>query len=183
MLKKLGVGVFVLVAVLVVVIVAQPTAWHLERSTTIDAPPADVFPLVDDFHAWQRWSPWEQRDPQLVREYFGEESGEGAVYAWRGNDDVGEGRMTITDSVPEEHVAIKLEFLRPMAATNSVRFTFQPTEDGTLVTWSMDGEQGFMAKAFSLVFDMDELVGHDFETGLASLKAEAEGEAGENEAS
>jgi len=176
MLKKIVLGLVVLGLVLLPVVAMQPSAWHVERSANIAAPVSAVYPLVNDLHAWQRWSPWEDRDPNLVREYRGEEAGPGAVYAWSGNDDVGEGRMTITDSVPEEHVALELAFLRPMEATNQARFTFQPTADGTLVTWSMDGERGFVEKAFALVFDVDALVGHDFETGLASLKAEAEGE-------
>jgi len=177
MLKKIALALVVLVVVLVVVIATRPSEFHLERSATVAAPPAAVFPLVNDFHAWRRWSPWEKLDPALKREYSGPSAGTGAVYAWQGNDDVGAGRMTITEGVPDELVAIRLEFLRPFQTTNAARFTFDEAEDGTRVTWGMNGTNGFVAKAFGLVFDVDALVGKDFEAGLAAMKAAAEADA------
>jgi uncharacterized protein YndB with AHSA1/START domain len=177
MLKKIGLGLLVVVVVLVAIVATRPAEWHLERSTTVAAPPAAVFPLVNDFRAWQRWSPWEKLDPNLKREYSGAPAGTGSVYSWQGTDDVGAGRMTITESVPDERVAIQLQFLRPFEATNQVRFTFEEAEDGTRVTWGMDGRNGFVAKAFGMLFDVDALVGKDFEKGLAEMKAAAEADA------
>lgn len=174
MLKKIGLAFLAIVVVFVIVVAMRPSEWHLERSTTVVAPASAVFPLVNDFHAWQRWSPWEKVDPGLKREYTGPTSGTGAVYSWQGSDDVGAGRMTITESVPDALVAINLQFLKPFEAANQVRFTFQPAETSTRVTWAMNGEQGFFGKAFGLVFDMEGLVGADFDRGLAALKAAAE---------
>lgn len=170
MLKRIALGFAAVLAVLVVVIATRPAAFHIERSAAIPAPPAAVFPLINDFHGWQAWSPWEQIDPNMSRTYAGNPQGEGATYAWAGNSNVGEGRMTIVESKPNERVVIRLEFLAPFEATNRATFDLASAGDGTTVTWAMDGENGFMGKAFALFADMDSMIGADFDKGLAAMR-------------
>jgi len=136
-----------------------------------------VFSLINDFHAWPSWSPWEKLDPDMKREISGSPQGKGARYSWSGNDQVGVGSMEITDSSAAEQVKIRLEFKKPWEATNATTFTLVPTTQGTRVTWAMDGENNFGAKAMSMFMNMDELIGKDFEAGLTNLGALAEGAA------
>lgn len=166
------------IGTLLVVVAMRPDKFHIERSAQVKVPPATVFPLVNDFHGWTEWSPWDKLDPNLKRTYSREESGKGAVYAWAGNDEVGEGKMTILESKPDELVVIKLEFLKPFAATNRATFKLAAADGGTHVTWSMDGNNNFMGKAIQLIMDMDKIVGKDFETGLANLNAASQAKAG-----
>jgi uncharacterized protein YndB with AHSA1/START domain len=184
MLKKIGLGFLAVLAVLAVVIATRPGEFRVERSTTIAAPVDVVFPLINDFHQWAKWSPWEKRDLNMKKTFEGAPSGTGAVYAWTGNDQVGEGRMTLTDSKPNERVLIKLEFIKPFAATNQTEFTLSPAAGTTGVTWAMSGNKNFMSKAFSLVMNMDKMIGGDFDKGLVQLKqqAEQEGKRGSDEA-
>jgi hypothetical protein len=132
------------------------------------APPENAFAQVNDFHAWPAWSPW------MKKTFEGAPSGVGAVYAWVGNKQVGEGKMTIEKSTPPSLIGIKLEFIKPFAATNQATFTFTPSAGGTNVTWAMDGQNNFVGKAFSMFMDMDKMIGGDFEKGLASMKSLAE---------
>lgn len=149
------------------------STYELSRSTTVDADPAVVHALVNSFHEWQKWSPWEDLDPDLKRTYTGPDSGVGAHYAWSGNRKAGEGSMVITSVTPLE-IDVKLDFLKPFSASNQVQFILTPHDDGTKVEWRMEGEQtgfwGFVGR----FMNMDKLVGKDFEKGLARLKAEAE---------
>jgi hypothetical protein len=171
-------GVVVVLGVALAIVVSrQPSDFRVTRSTTIDAPPSVVFPLVDDFHKWRGWSPWEKMDPELKRTYEGAPSGEGAVYSWVGNKQVGEGRMTIVESRPDELVRIKLEFFKPFRATNEGTFAFEPTSGQTRVTWSMTGCCNCMFKIMGLFMSMDKMVGKNFEDGLAAMKQLAEGSA------
>jgi hypothetical protein len=147
--------------------------FDIARSTTIQAPPTRVHALVNDFHEWPAWSPWEDVDPALQRTYSGPDSGVGAHYAWSGNRKAGSGSMEITSSTPDE-IDLRLSFLKPWKATNDVTFTLVPAGDGTEVTWRMTGEQKGAAAVFGKVFNMDKLLGKDFEKGLARLKAAAE---------
>jgi hypothetical protein len=174
MLKKILIGIGAVLAVLAIVIALQPSKFRVERSIDMSAPPEAAFAQVNDFHAWSKWSPWEKLDPNMKRSFEGPSAGVGAKYAWVGNDDVGEGRMTIEQSQEPSQIRIKLEFLKPFAATNQTHFTFVKTPEGNKTTWAMEGESGFISKAFSLVMNMDEMVGKDFEKGLAALKANAE---------
>ncbi len=174
MLKKTLIGVATVVVLLVIVVSARPATFHVERSTMVSAPPEAVFSQVNDFHAWPNWSPWEKMDPGMKKTFSGSASGQGSVYSWAGNDKVGEGRMTIEKSDKPSLVSIKLEFLKPFAATNTATFTFTPAADGTKATWAMDGNNNFMSKAFQLFMDMDKMIGKDFEQGLASMKVAAE---------
>jgi hypothetical protein len=174
MLKKILIGLAAAVALLAIVIALQPSTFHIERSTTVAAPPANAFTLVNDFHSWRSWSPWEKLDPGMKRTYEGPATGAGAKYAWSGNDEVGSGTMTIERSDAPSLIGIKLEFFAPFAATNQTTFRFDPVPGGTKVTWAMDGTNNFMSKAFHLVMDMDKMVGADFERGLALLEKAAE---------
>jgi Polyketide cyclase / dehydrase and lipid transport len=148
--------------------------FEVVRKTTIAAPPERVHGLIDDFHAWRQWSPWEDVDPALQREYSGAESGVGAQYAWEGNRKAGKGSMEIVGSAPEQ-IDVRLSFEKPWKATNNVAFVLTPTGDqATEVTWRMTGRNTGFAALMSKVFSMDRLVGKDFEKGLARMKAAAE---------
>lgn len=175
MLKKILIVVVVLLVVLVAVIATRPAEFTVTRSAKIAAAPAVVFPLVNDFHAWADWSPWDSMDPGMKKTYSGAAAGAGATYEWSGNDKVGMGRMTILESKPDERVNIRLEFIKPFAATSETSFDLKPEgANGTDVTWSMTGHNNFMAKAMSLFMNMDKMIGPDFEKGLAAMKSKAE---------
>ena len=174
MLKKVALVVLAIIAVLLVVIATRPDTYRVQRSTTVTAPPALVFGLVNDFHQWAPWSPWGKLDPNMKQTYDGPSAGVGAIYFWSGNDKVGEGRMTITESVAPERIVIKLEFIKPWEGNNVTTFTFAPQGDATQVTWVMDGTNNFMGKAVTLFMNMDSMIGKDFELGLAQLKSTAE---------
>lgn len=175
MLKTVLLVVAAVLVVFFAVASMQPGNFRVVRSTQIAAPPADVFALVNDFHKWEAWSPWAKLDPKMKTTYDGSPSGPGAVYQWAGNSDVGEGRMTILETKLNELIRIKLEFLKPFAATNTAEFQFKPDANGVAVDWAMIGESNFMMKAFGLLMGgMDKMVGPDFERGLAQMKAAAE---------
>jgi len=178
MIKKILLGIVVAVGVLVVVFVCivalQPSHYRVERSATINAPASVVFAQVNDFHKWGAWSPWANLDPAMKQSFEGAPAGTGAVYTWAGNNQVGEGRMTITNSHPNDLIKIKLEFIKPWAATNATDFMFKPQGNQTAVTWTMDGDNNFMGKAFGLFMNMDKMVGDDFQKGLAQMKSVSE---------
>jgi uncharacterized protein YndB with AHSA1/START domain len=174
MVRVILLAIAAVIVLVVLVVATRPSTFHIERSITIAAPPENAFARVNDFHAWAAWSPYERLDPQMTRTFGGAASGTGATYAWTGNDEVGEGRMTIEKSDAPSRVSIKLEFFRPWVATNVATFTFAPVPEGTKVTWAMDGQNNFGAKAASLFMDIERIVGGDFERGLAGLKTVAE---------
>ena len=175
MLLKILIPVAVIVLGFLVVVAMQPADFRVTRTATIAAPAAAVFAQVNDFHNWQAWSPWEKMDPAMKRTYEGAPVGTGAIYAWVGNKEVGEGRMTVTESRPNELIRIKLEFVKPFRATNVAEFSFEPRGDQTAVTWTMTGEKNFLTKAIHLFMNIDRMVGGSFETGLAQMKALVEG--------
>jgi hypothetical protein len=167
-------GAAVLVATLLIAVAARPGAFHIERSIEMDGPPDGPFAHVNNLQAWSDWSPWDKTDPLMKRTFDGPAAGPGATYAWAGDRRVGEGRMRIETSESPSLVTIKLEFLKPWAATNRTTFTFAPTERGTTVTWSMDGQNRFLMKCASLFMNMDTMIGKDFERGLEALKLVSE---------
>ena len=168
-------AVLAVVAVgLVLFVATRPSEFRVARTATVSAPAAAVFAQVNDFHNWPAWSPYARRDPAMKQTFEGAPSGVGAIYTWSGNHEVGEGRSTIVESRPGELVRIKLEFIRPFAATNTAEFTFAPRGDRTVVTWSLAGRHTFMGKAVGLFMDLDRMVGADFEKGLAQMKQVAE---------
>jgi hypothetical protein len=175
----LGVAAVIVLVVggLAVIVAMRPSEFRIERRTTIAAPAPAVFAQVNDFHNWQAWSPWAKLDPEAKNSFEGAPAGPGAMFAWAGNSKVGEGRMTITESRPSELVRIKLEFLKPFAATNTAEFAFKPEGDRTAVTWSMFGHNSFISRAVFLFVNMDKTLGSEFDKGLASMKLAAEASA------
>lgn len=168
------VAIVVIVAVLLVYASTRPDRFRIERSTLIDAPASQIYPHLMDFHAWRAWSPYEMRDPDMSRVYGGAEKGVGATYAWEGNSNVGSGSMEILEANEPSRLVIDLNFTAPMKARNTAIFTLTPEENGTRVTWAMEGEANLVAKTMQIFMDMDKMVGPDFETGLATLKSEVE---------
>lgn len=162
------------VAAILVYGATKPDTFRVARSASIKASPDRIFPLINDFHAWTKWSPYENKDPQMKRTYGANSSGKGAVYEWTGNGQVGSGRITITDAQPPSQVLIKLDMITPFEAHNNVAFTLEPQGDNTTVTWAMQGGVPYLAKIMHVFFNMDKMVGGDFEAGLANLKTVAE---------
>jgi len=176
MLRKIVIVLAVTLVALLFAVSQRPDTFRLSRSTLIQAPPDRIFAHVNDFHRWDAWSPWAKLDPNSKATFEGAASGKGAVFKWSGNDKVGEGRQEIIGSSEPASILIKLEFIKPFAATNQTEFTFQPEAGGTRVTWTMSGRNNFIAKAFSFFMDCEKMVGPDFEKGLANLKALVESE-------
>ena len=174
MLVKILIAFIVIVLVVLVVVAWQPATFRIARSVTISAPPERVFAEVNDLHKWEAWSPWLKADPAAKTAYEGAPAGAGAAFRWSGNKDVGEGRMTITESRPNQLVRLRLDFMRPFASSSVAEFTFAPDGDRTRVTWSMTGDKNLLAKAIHLVLDMDKMVGTKFDEGLAQMKVVAE---------
>jgi hypothetical protein len=174
MLKKILIGFAVVLVAFLLIVAMQPSHFRVERTANITAPVPAIFDRVNDFHKWEAWSPWAKLDPAMKQTYEGAPAGTGAIYTWVGNKQVGEGRMTITESIPSDLIRLKLEFLKPFASTAHTEFMFKPEKDQTVVTWSMSGENNFISKAFCLFMNMDKMVGGDFEKGLANLKSLAE---------
>jgi hypothetical protein len=177
MLESILIGLGITVAIFVVlaiIISTRPVDFRISRSTTIGVAPAVAFAHVNNLRAWEAWSPFEKLDPQMTRTYEGPTSGVGAKQSWSGNNRAGQGSMIITESEADKLVRLQLDFLRPFKATNIAELTFKPVGSSTEVTWAMSGAKNFLMKAFSLIMDMDKVLGKSFEEGLASLKRVAE---------
>ena len=173
-LVTIAIVVIVLVAVVLALAARRPNEFTVTRMTRVRATADRIFPYIADFHRWVAWSPWEKMDPAMRRSYSGAPSGTGSVYEWQGNSKVGMGRMEITQLTPPTSATVKLDFLKPFEAHNVAAFTLAPAGDGTDVTWTMSGPSPFVTKVMGVFFNMDEMVGKDFERGLANLKSVAE---------
>jgi len=177
MLQTLVIIAIVLAAAVVAVLIiaaTKPDSFSVQRATVVNAPADKVFPLIADFHEWRKWSPWEDRDPELKRTYGGAERGKGAIYAWEGNKNVGSGRMEILEAAVPSKIIIKLDFFKPFEGHNTAEFTMLPQGDVTNLTWTMHGPAVFMSKVMQVSINLDHMIGRDFEAGLANLKKLAE---------
>jgi hypothetical protein len=175
MFKKILIGLAAVIAIFLVAAAMQPDDFRVSRTTTFAAPASVVFEQINNLQKWNAWSPWAKLDPNVKNTFDGPPAGVGASFAWAGNSQVGEGKMTITVSQPNEVVLMKLEFIKPFAATNMTEFTFKPEGNQTTVTWSMFGKNNFVGKCMSLVMNCDKMIGGQFEQGFANLKGIVEG--------
>jgi uncharacterized protein YndB with AHSA1/START domain len=177
MLEIIGIIAVVLAMAIVVVLIlaaTKPAHFSVRRATTVKAPPEKIFALINDFHQWAAWSPYENKDPGMQRSYSGAASGKSAVYSWDGNNNVGSGRMEILDSAAPSRIVIKLDFFKPFEGHNTAEFTMLPQGDATGVitdvTWLMHGPAPLISRLMQVFVDLDTMIGKDFEIGLANLK-------------
>ncbi|MBM9575861.1 SRPBCC family protein [Leptospira sp. 201903070] len=160
----------VVIAILLLIASMKPDDFRYQRSISIQASPEKIFPLINDFHTWAQWSPWEKVDPSMKRTYGGPVNGVGTIYEWDGDKNIGKGRMEITNSIPSSKITIQLDFMAPFEAHNTAEFTLEKKGDSTQVTWVMFGKNQLISKIMSIFLNMDEMIGKQFETGLNNLK-------------
>jgi hypothetical protein len=144
-------------------------SFRVARSIHIAAPAAEIFPHIDDFHAWAAWSPFEKMDADLQKTYSGPARGVGAQYAWMGKK-AGSGSMEVLTADAPSHVVIDLKFTKPMKANNTAEFTIEPDGAGSKVTWAMTGPTTFVTRLMHAVFPMEKMVGPMFDDGLKALR-------------
>ncbi len=173
MLKVILIVTVGLIAVVLVYASTRPDNFHVERKVNIRATPEKIFALINDFHLWNDWTPY-NKDPAMKKTFSGSPLGVGAHYAWEGNKDVGKGEITIRSSTPPQRIEFDLHMIEPFEGHNLAAFTLAPDGDNTTVTWSLDDKHKLMVKVISLFMDMDQMIGKDFEVGLARLKTVAE---------
>jgi len=166
----------IVIAIVLILAATKPDTFSVRRAAVVNAPAEMVFPLINDFHRWGAWSPWENKDPAMKRTYSGAQSGKGAVYAGDGNRNVGSGRMEILDASSPSKITIKLDFFKPFEGHNTAEFTMLPQGDTatTNITWVMHGPAPFMSKVMQVFMNLDRMIGRDFEIGLANLKSQTE---------
>jgi hypothetical protein len=173
MLIKILIVLLIAIGALLAYVATRPDAFRIERKTRIAALPEKIFPLIADLKAFNSWNPFAKGDPTMVLNYQEPQSGVGAAYNWTGGR-AGAGDMTVTQANAPSHVAMDLNFLKPMVASNKVVFSLTPADGGTEVSWAMSGKYSFVQKLFSLIFNSDKMVGGEFAKGLADLKILAE---------
>ena len=174
MVKKILIVIAVLIAGVLVYAAMQPSTFHFERSAEIKAPPEKIYAVLNDFQQSPNWSPYEKKDPAMKRSFSGPATGKGSVYAFEGNGEIGAGRLEIVESIPAQKIALRLDMIKPFEGSNTIEYKLEPKGDATKITWSMDGKSPFLARLVCLFFNMEEMMGKDFDTGLANLKAYVE---------
>ena len=170
----IAVTIAIAIAIVLILAATKPDTFRVRRGAIMKTPPERIFSLINDFHQWGTWSPWENKDPAMKRSFSGAESGRGAVYAWEGNKNVGSGRMEILDASTPSKIVIKLDFFKPFEGHNTAEFTMLPQDDATSVNWVMYGPAPLMSKVMQVFMNMDRMIGKDFEAGLTNLKAVSE---------
>ena len=171
MFKTVALIIVAAIAAVLIYAATRPDSFRVQRSITIKAPPEKIFALIDTLPSWGQWSPYEKLDPAMKRSFEGPDSGKGAIYGWDGNDKAGAGRMEIVESTAPSRILIQLDFSRPFSARNTADFTLTPAGDGTTVVWAMYGPSPYISKLMGVFFNLDHMIGKDFEAGLANLKS------------
>lgn len=173
MFMKIAIVVAILITIVLIYAATKPNTFHVERTIDVKAPPEKLFALVNDFHQWEAWSPY-NKDPAMKKTFSGSASGKGAMYAWEGNKDVGRGEITITDTTPPKEIDMALHMIEPFEGRNHVVLSFDAKGDTTTVTWALEDQHTYLLKIISTFLNLDRMIGKDFEVGLARLKTAAE---------
>ncbi|MDB5935096.1 MAG: hypothetical protein JWQ01_2440 [Massilia sp.] len=174
MIKKIALVILAAIVVVLGMAAMKPDTFSVRRTVRIQAPPEKIAAFITDFHQWTNWSPWEHLDPNMKRTFSGAPAGKGSIYEWEGNSDVGKGRMEILEATTPAQTVVKLDFLKPLESHSTTEFTLAPQDGATTVTWNMHGPMPFLSRVMTVFMNMDDMIGKDFDKGLAQMKAAAE---------
>ncbi|MEP6791203.1 MAG: SRPBCC family protein [Ramlibacter sp.] len=174
MIKAIAITAAAALGALLIYAATRPDVFRVQRSATINAPADRIYPLVNDLRAFNTWNPFNKKDPSMKLDYRGPAAGAGAAFDFNGNKDVGRGSIQITDSAAPSRVAMKLDMIEPFEGHNDIEFTLIPRGNATEVNWAMHGPSPYIAKLMGIFFNMDSMIGKDFEAGLSGLKTRAE---------
>lgn len=174
MLGKVLLGLVVLAATVVGYAALRPSEYSVTRFAAMSAPVEVVFDRVNDPHNWNAWSPWTPEDPEAKYTVEGNAAGIGSRVSWAGNAQAGKGQVTIVESLPNQLIRMTLEFTEPIKDTAEASFSFEPSGDQVVVTWTMSGHRGLLWRVIAIFMDCDSMIGSDFEKALESLKAAVE---------
>lgn len=168
LLKKIGMGLLILITMLLIIGLFLPSEVNVQRSRLMNAEPEAIFQQVNNLKNWPGWMPWSRKDPDMRIEWGKKTEGEGASYTWFSKKpEVGDGSLVIRSSVPYESVETEMDFRENGKARGTFRLEQVP--QGTFVTWSMHSEMG-SNPMFRLIGPfMDRMIGPDFEEGLHAL--------------
>jgi hypothetical protein len=168
-------GLIVVVGIILAVAAFQPKEFKIERSVTTTGSAEAVYNLMSDFKRLSEWSPWVQADPNSVLSYGEITQGQGAWYSWNSKQ-MGAGKQTIVNAVPNQRVDSDLEFLEPWPSVAKAYYAIE--DDGTQrkVFWGMTGSNdSILQRAGAMMFDMDGMISREFDKGLNNVKAVVEG--------
>lgn len=170
-MQKLLYGVGALVALLIVIGFALPRIHRIEVSTEIDAHPATVFALLNDFRRHELWSPLVDIDPDVRMLFSGNRTGVGATMTWDGAI-AGSGTQTIVESKPYESIVIVLSPGEPGEARS--HFGLVAGAGTTLVTRGFEVDHGMNIVGRFIASLLGGVVARDYQVGLENLKSLAE---------
>lgn len=161
-----------LLVLLVLLSFLLPATWQVERHVRIKAAPATIYPLIVAPREWRHWSSWNRRDPDMKLSYTGTVRGVGAGWQWESRSQ-GRGEMVFTEAEPDRLVVYSLHF-PDFNSRPSGRLTLEPAGVDTEVSWQIEGDAGYNPVMRWMNLFMDDMVGRDFDEGLANLRTLAE---------
>ncbi|MEW6055089.1 MAG: SRPBCC family protein [Bdellovibrionota bacterium] len=171
MAKKISLVILAIVVMLLGYAALQPADYVISRKITINAPAEKIFPYLNNSRLAEQWGPWLEVDPQAKMVYSGPDAGVGSRTSWESGGRLGTGSATIVDSVPNQKVGIKLEYVKPMNMTQDSEYLVKSSGNQSEVTWRVQGKNNFMGNLMCLFMNRDKMVGGMFEKGLSNLKA------------
>ena len=172
-LKGIGFTLIALIAIYIILGLVGPSHYKVERERLIDAPTHKVWAQISNFNNWNNWSPWKEKDPEMKNTVKGSAASVGHSNSWSGNPETsGEGSMTFSSVSENENLTYDLKFTAPWEMQSTGGFKLTEKDNKTLINWYDEGDIPFMQRPMMLLFfDLDQMMGPDFERGLEKIEA------------
>jgi hypothetical protein len=168
MVLKVIAGLIIAIVLFLGYVSTRNGHFKYERSGVINAKPEAIYPYVSQFKLGQQWSPYE-KDPDTKRTFGGPE-GQAHSFEEFESKQMGSGRIEIIQVIPNQQVDLRLQMFKPFPADNRVTYRLAPDGEGTRFIWSMEGDGGFMGKLMATLIDCENMIGGQFDEGIANLK-------------
>lgn len=155
-------------------VATRESKFDYKKSGILNATPEEIFPFLSNFKLGKEWNPYDQKDPNIKRNFIGVDGTVGSKMEFAGNRQAGSGNLEILKIEPNKMSLIKLVMTKPIHVENFIEYTLEKEENGTNFTWRMYGDGGFMGKLMGVLIDCESMILKDFDKGITNLKKRVE---------
>lgn len=148
---------------------------NYEKSISIDAPIDSVWKNINSLTAMDKWSPWNDKDPNMQKTLTGTDGTVGATQAWISKvKGVGEGSQTILKMQEPSLLETRLEFLKPFKSTAEAYVKLSHKNGSTNATWGFKSTMPYPMNLMKLFMNFEKEMNKEFGSGLSKLKSLSE---------
>jgi hypothetical protein len=147
---------------------------NYEKSISINAPVEKVWQNTNTLKAMDQWSPWNDLDPKMKKDWTGTTGQPGEKVCWESKE-AGNGCQEVKKAdASKKRIDTEIKFLTPYESEANAYVTVVPEGNGSKATWGFTSKIPYPFTVMKMFMNMEDAIGKDYQKGLSRLKEMSE---------